>query len=273
MKNAVCFDLFRICLLIHICCSQAAHSQFRQASNTTAVSTVGPRKVHVITSLDFDKRAISLKTGRWLLGGHGTIWIDGTATDGPLLVEIGFSPLDSKRGRGLWAIRTKDLGVYNTGKPIRTQPAAREVRHVASTGSTLLTNAELFNHATGTGLVADAWNEDPVYVIGTGSRPNTCYDFVIRVLARMDLKLDSLTEELFDNSEEYYSSYSQVLVQRIKDVASVTSRPVNEHFDELHTRVFDVDFVQNPSAPVLIWESFTVVPVMPDVETNSSSTA
>lgn len=47
----------------------------------------------------------------------------------------------------------------------------------------------MFDHQAGTGLVADAWNEDPVYVRGTEAKPNTCYEFVERLLAKMDLEV------------------------------------------------------------------------------------
>ena len=260
MRNNVCFDFLRICLLVHICFSQAAHLPFRQASNKTVLTLASssPRKVHVITSLSLDKRAISLKSGRLVFGGHSSIWIDGTATDGPLLIEIGFTPRRPAPDRK-WAIRSKDFGVHNTGMAFPTPAYSREIRHEAETGSTSSTNADLFDPETGRGLIADAWNEDPVYVIGTGARPNSCYDLVVRVLARMDLKLDPFSEELFEVSEEYYTSYSRTYVQRVQDVASFTLSPLRENseINKVHTRVFNVDFVQNPDAPSLVFEEYT----------------
>ena len=257
MKPTIGFDFLSICFLIHICYSQAAPLQWRSASNRTAVLTLpsSPRKVHVITDLDRNKRAISLKTGRWVLGGHSSIWIDGTATDGPLLLGIGANPFMETLVRGQrWVIQAEDLGNYNTGKRIPTHGFLEEIRHVAELGTTSFTNAEIFDPTTGTGWLANAWYEDPVYVVGTGSRPNDCYDFVIRVLARMNLRIDSLTQRMFDNSEEFYTRYSKRWVQRIEDVASDTFKPVDEHRDEVHTKVFNVDFVQNPDAPSLIFE-------------------
>lgn len=121
-------------------------------------------------------------------------------------------------------------------------------------GVTTLTNAELFDHQGGKGLVADAWRQDPVYVIGTGAKPNNCIDLVVRVLAEMKLPINPATQELFDNSQEYYTHYSKRLVERIQDVCSAEQWPSRDKPETVifQLRVFDV--VEDPEHPRLISE-------------------
>ena len=97
--------------------------------------------------------------------------------------------------------------------------------------------------------------EDPVYRIGTGSEPNSCYDLLERVLRHMNLHVDPQTKKLFDNSTEYYTSYSRKRIQRIVDVASITLKPDGPKYDEVQTRMFNVDFQHNPDAPNLVYEN------------------
>ncbi|KAL9596319.1 MAG: hypothetical protein Q9219_005873 [cf. Caloplaca sp. 3 TL-2023] len=148
------------------------------------------------------------KTGEPFYGGHEQIWIDGTETDGPLVVELGFHPVLPPS----YAIRSKDLGVVNTGKPIKPPPDYPDdpkARYTFTEGETMLINAEMFDHRTGTGLIADAWMEDPVYKIGTGSTLNSCYELLERIIRRMILHVDPVTKELrcifhrLEKSESY----------------------------------------------------------------------
>ena len=79
-----------------------------------------PRKVQIYNGFHLWQRAISSQSGEPIYGGHAQLWIDGTETDGPLLVELGFNP----KPPPAYAIRLKDLGVANTGKPF-TPPLLR----------------------------------------------------------------------------------------------------------------------------------------------------
>ncbi|KAI4185656.1 MAG: hypothetical protein L6R41_003984 [Letrouitia leprolyta] len=210
-----------------------------------------------MTDFYYSKKAISRKTGKPTYGGHAQLWVDGTSTDGPMIIELGYNPAPRAPGsppKPQYGIRSKDLGVENTGKPITPYPFPGMERHIVTEGQTLLKNREMFDHQAGTGLIADAWLEDPIYRMGTGSKPNTCYDLLVRVLQHMHLDLDPLTKRLFENSTDYYTSHSRTMVQRVEDVVSVTMKPAGDGRDEMNTRVFNVDWDYNPNAPELIYE-------------------
>lgn len=179
------------------------------------------------------------------------------------MIELGYNIL-AKPPR--LAIRVSNLGIANNGKPIPQQsPYGRDSqRFIFPNGVTTLTNAELFDHQRGRGLVADAWRPNPEYVIGTKIKPNDCYDLVERVLAKINLPLNLNTFLLFNNSQEYYTYYSQRLFQRVEDVASIEQWPSKDEpkSDVVQTRVFDV--VGDPEDPRLIAESTSVRRRMPD---------
>ncbi|KAL9012413.1 MAG: hypothetical protein Q9173_002819 [Seirophora scorigena] len=249
-----------MCMFLQFCQSRVVAFEPRQTSNKTSASASiinasAGRKVHIDTEIHLDKKAISQRTGEPVYGGHAQLLIDGTESEGPLIIELGLSPVPQPPGPSMqvrYVVRSKDLGVANTGKPIRPYPREKVIRYTIIEGETPLTNAEMFDHKAGRGLVADAWMENPVYEMGTGSRPNTCYDLIERILERMNLNLDPLTKELFDNSTEYYRSYSR-MTQRVQDVASLAVQPFG-YLDETNIRIFNVDFVENPDAPSLVFE-------------------
>ncbi|KAL9601443.1 MAG: hypothetical protein Q9219_002509 [cf. Caloplaca sp. 3 TL-2023] len=186
------------------------------------------------------------------------MWVDGTETDGPLIVELGINPIPPPPDLSKflpYAVNSRDLGVAKTGEPIRPNPYPGVLHEwIIFQGETSLTNAQIFDHRAGTGLVADAWMMDPVYRMGTNSKPNTCYDLIEWVLARMSLRLDPVTKRLFENSTEYYTSYSRHSVRRVPLVASFRTEPAGPD-DKVQTRVFDVDFEMNPDAPSLIYDA------------------
>ncbi|KAI4112784.1 MAG: hypothetical protein LQ345_006115 [Seirophora villosa] len=261
MKLLLNSSFVNICIFLYFCQSRVTAFEPRQTSKETSTSATiknasAARKVHIDTEIHLDQKAISQRTGEPVYGGHAQLLIDGTETEGPLMIELGFSPVRQPPSPSMqvrYVVRSKDLGVANTGKPIRPYPMEKVIRYTIVEGETSLTNAELFDHKAGRGLVADAWMENPVYEMGTGSRPNTCYDLLERILRRMNLDIDPLTKELFNNSTEYYTSYSRRMTQRVQDVASLAVKPF-EYLDETNIRVFNVDFVENPDAPTLVFE-------------------
>ncbi|KAL8643691.1 MAG: hypothetical protein Q9226_008184, partial [Calogaya cf. arnoldii] len=187
------------------------------------------------------------------------LWLDGTATDGPLIIELGITPLPQPTPQNLYAINSKDLGVANSGKPIPQEHYPDTLTFLTIPGQTRFTNAEMFDHRSGTGLIADVWMENPIYSMGTGSKPNTCYDFVEKVLKRMDLDLDAVTRSLFENSMEYYTDYSRERGVRVSDVASFVNEP-SKYGTKVHTRVFNIDAGVNPKAPKLVYEKVQYLP-------------
>ncbi|KAL8870766.1 MAG: hypothetical protein Q9174_003263 [Haloplaca sp. 1 TL-2023] len=266
-KGSLYTCIFTIYLLIAHCQPRSVSLVPRQANGTTSLSVLTlnapvSRKVHVhsIVYLFPQRTAISRDTGELLHGGHASIWVDGTETDGPLILDLDFTPAPLPSKFGVTAIRAKDLGVAETGKPILPPPIGPDDReYTIFQGATSLTNREIFDHQAGTGLVADAWMEDPVYRVGTGSPPNSCYEFVERTLASMKLDLDPVTKERFRNSKEYYTSYSRQKIVRIPEVASSVRTPEGP-FTKVNIRLFNVDFELNPKAPQLVFERTRFLP-------------
>ncbi|KAL8953343.1 MAG: hypothetical protein Q9222_000805 [Ikaeria aurantiellina] len=261
MKHVEHNCLLMISIFLLICRSLANPGQEGNKALSSALTThaLAPRRVQVVTELHLWQKAISLRSQEPVYGGHAQIWVDGTDTDGPLIIELGISPMAQPSHEQKYAVRSKDLGVANTGKAIRPYPYPGSLRFTLMEGMTTLTNAVMFDHQTGKGLIADAWMEDPVYRIGTGSRPNTCYDLLVLVLERMELEVDPVTKRLFANSTEYYTLYSMRMVQRVQDVASITTEPAGDQ-DKIEARVFDVDFEYNPHAPSLIFDKIDYRP-------------
>ncbi|KAL8805602.1 MAG: hypothetical protein Q9182_001867 [Xanthomendoza sp. 2 TL-2023] len=262
--------LVHLCILLCTCQSRLIPLDPRQAGNKTLALIKNPsasRKVYTFTNIVLSRKAVSRRSGRPIYGGHSQIWIEGTETDGPLIIELGSAVLLRPSGTFRLLVRSKDLGIANTGKPFRPYISPDSIYHTVLEGQTLLTNAEMFDDAAGTGLIADAWNEDPVYRKGTGSRPNTCYDLLVRVLRRMQLHLNPLTKELFDNSTEYYTYNSRKFVERVQHVASITLEPAGPPHPansvRMQTKVFNVDLVLNPNAPSLVLEETEYLPSGP----------
>lgn len=231
---------------------QASKSDFSNASNTAP-----SRNVYVVTDIYTDKKFISPRTGQPTYGGHALLEVDGNDRDGPLTIELGPGV---REPRSTFAIRCMDIGVAHTGRPIDPYIGPTVERHIISNGETTLKNAQLFDHIAGTGFAADAWNEDPVYVYGTGSKPNTCFEFIERVVAKMRLQMDPRTRTLFDNSRDYYRFHRTKKIVRVSETASIEVTPYTEKMDQWQTRLFDVDFVENPKAPELLFRKVVYHP-------------
>ncbi|KAL8671888.1 MAG: hypothetical protein Q9168_003625 [Polycauliona sp. 1 TL-2023] len=274
-------SIYNFCILLYICHSLAILPKTSQASNSIPPSsnlTVSvPRKVSVNTAFQIYRKAISHRSGKPVYGGHTWIFIEGTRTDGPLQIELGLihpnvQPGTKPRPPLFYTIRSEDLGI--NGKPLEPNPSSHFQRWTYLQGYTSLQNAQLFDHQTGRGLVADAWMENPVYSLGPGLPPNSCYDFVERVIRDLGLRLDPTTKRLFANSTEYYTDYSSEKInERVPYVASIQREPVTDTGARVQTRVqtkvltrvqarlFNVDWVTNPDAPSLLFERTEVIPI------------
>ncbi|KAI4220945.1 MAG: hypothetical protein L6R36_007253 [Xanthoria steineri] len=258
--------LLQLGILICLCHSGVVPSGPLPANNNTlpsvsALNASASRKVHVHTLLYLaaSRRAISRKSGKPIFGGHASISVDGTQTDGPLLLELGFTPAPLPSKHSLAAIRSHDRGVAKSGEPFTPTQYPDMLQWVLPQGEMSLTNREIFDHRAGTGLIADAWMEDPVYRMGLGTAPNTCYEFVERTLRRMHLNLDPVTKKLFENSTEYYTSYSRQQNKRVPEIASIVEAPAGSYI-MVNTRVFNVDFEYNPKAPSVEFERTQYLP-------------
>ena len=215
-----------------------------------------PRFVYVITDVNSEERAVSPRTGKPIFGLHTALHVDGTATDGPLRIEIAVTKAATET-KG-YVIRVKDLGVANTGKPIGFWSSIQNSRrYVVQNGQTTLRNADIFDHDTGRGAVTDAWKTNPLYSRGTGSSPNTCIDLVDRILAHMDLDLDQSMSKLFTNGDEYYTHNSQRFVQELPHIWSIKTDLPNGYEPpagiDTWTRIFDV--LAKPDQPTLVVDS------------------
>ncbi|KAG6994082.1 hypothetical protein G7Y79_00047g083080 [Physcia stellaris] len=239
--------------------SREVHKRAQAPANNTFPF----RNVYLIIDVDPTKYAISTATGRKVYGGHMQLRIDGTRTDGPLIIQVGYPPVGIPRSAPFFEVIAKDLGIANTGKPISKEARGGAIRDIFRVGRTALPNAWLFDHQKGTGLIADAWNDDPVYAIGTGSKPNSCIELLERVLQRLQLRVDPVVERLIDNMREYYTFYSERIVGRIQLVVSTQVSPADSvirAMERLDIRVFNVDFVQNPRAPILVLQDVVFRP-------------
>lgn len=234
--------------LIFAAFSRGLDLQSRQEAPATPASPQS-RYVYVVADVDFNQKAVSSRTGKPIFGGHAQIRIDGTSADGPLLIDVAVNA----KSTGL-QLRVLDTGVANTGKPIGFWSAPNSRRFVVQNGQTTLTNTEIFDHQTGNGLVADAWNDNPTYTKGAGTTPNTCYDMADRILAHMNEDLDPSMVKIFANADEYYTTYSSKWVEKVWQVWSQkTDFPAGytpSEGEQYWTRVFDV--VSKPGAPAFI---------------------
>lgn len=248
------------CSFIATAYSRSLDLESRQEATNNAPAPNEPesRYVYVVNDVDSTQRGVSPTTGETIFGGHTSIRVDGTSTDGPLIIEIAINQA-AIESRG-FVIRVKDIGVANTGKPIGFfgPGGSADRRYVVQNGKISLTNAQIFDHQAGTGLVADAWNENPVYVRSTGSTPNTCYDLVDQILDKMGESLDPSMIKEFAKADEYYTSSSdKALVQKLSQVYSCTTEFPDGYKpgpgEDLWVRTFDV--VSNPGKPNLIFDT------------------
>ena len=205
-----------------------------------------PRPVYLITDVDMEAKAVSTTTGKPIFGLHTSLQIGGTTVDGPLRVEVGFNQY------AMLQVRASDLGVSQTGQPIGFWGVSNSRRYARQTGQTSITNEEIVNHQTGTGLLGQVWNQNPFYRRGTGLAPNTGIDLVQRLLGALNLTVEPSVALMYSNGEEYYTSYSDAYEQKVDYVWSI-QQPVNSSGTNEWIRVFDV--VTDPTAPALILDS------------------
>ena len=204
------------------------------------------RDVYLIADVDMEAKAVSSKTGKPIFGLHTSLQIGGTSVDGPLRVEVGFNTYATLQ------LRATDFGVTQSAQAIGFWGIANSRRYVRQTGQTSLTNADIIDHQTGTGLLAKVWNQNPLYRRGGGLTPNTGIDLVQRLLAAMNLTTESSMALIYSNGEEYYTDSSDVYSQTINDVWSIQQPNGNSTTDDW-VRVFDL--VTNPAAPALLLDS------------------
>lgn len=190
---------------------------------------------------------------------HASVHVDGTDVDGPLRIELAINVHDDS-ARGL-IIRVKDLGVANTGKPIGLSGPPNFRRYIVQNGQTTLTNTEIFDHQTGNGIVAEAWKDNPTYTRGIGKAPNTCLDFVYRLLEDMNLDLDPAMNKIFASGDDFYlrAIPTNEVTQRIPNLWSMKVglpddyKPPPGVVVDTWTRVFDI--LQNPQKSTLLLDS------------------
>ena len=204
------------------------------------------RPVYLITDVDLEAKAVSSKSGKPIFGLHTSIEIGGTNIDGPLRVEVGFNQYAKLQ------IRASDFGVSQSGEPIGFWGITNSRRYVRQTGQTSVTNAEIIDHQTGTGLLTKLWNQNPLYRRGGGSTPNTGIDLVQRLLGALNLPTESSMALIYTNGEEYYTDFADPYEQTITDVWSI-KQPNSNSTTNAWVRIFDV--VTNPARPILKLDS------------------
>lgn len=106
------------------------------------------RTVYLIADVDMEAKAVSAKTGKPIFGLHTNLQIGCTSIHGPLRVEVGFNQYF------MLQFRTSDFGVAQSGQPIGFWGIPNSRRYVRETGQISITNTEIIDHQTGTGLLA-----------------------------------------------------------------------------------------------------------------------
>ena len=200
------------------------------------------RPVYLIADVDLEAKAVSSKSGKPIFGLHTSIEIGGTNVDGPLRVEVGFNQLARLQ------IRASDFGVAQSGQPIGFWGVTNSRRYVRQTGQSAVTNAEIIDHQTGTGLLTKVWNQNSLYRRGGGSTPNTGIDLVQRLLGALNLPTEPSMALIYTNGEEYYTDFADPYQQTVTDVWSIKQSNSNLTANEW-VRVFDV--VTNPATSIL----------------------
>ncbi len=155
---------------------------------------------------------------------HTAVYVDGIDADGPLRIEVANNSQDTS-ARGA-VIRVKNLDVVSTGKPIGLSGPPNSQRSIVPNGQTAVTNTEISDHQAGDGIFADAWKDNPIYTRGTGKTPNTCLDFVDRLLEHMNLNLDPAMSKIFASGNVFYSC-AVPAVQVTQRVPNVWSRKLS----------------------------------------------
>lgn len=204
------------------------------------------RPVYLIADVDMEAKSISSSTGKPIFGLHTSLQVGGTTVDGPLRVEVGFNEYARLQ------LRASDLGVAQTGQPIGFWGVSNSRRYVRQTGQISISNNAIFNHQTGTGLLAQVWNQNAMYQRGTGSAPNTGINLVQRLLGALNLTVEPSMALIYSNGEEYYTSHSDAYEQKIDYVWSIR-QPSNSSGINEWVRVFDV--TTSPAAPALMLDS------------------
>ena len=135
-------------------------------------------------------------------------------------------------------------------------------RYIVQNGQITFTNAEIFDHQAGDGLVTDAWKENPLYSRGTGQTPNTCLDFVYRLLEHMNLDLDPAMNTIFASGDAYYTiaSPKNSVSENVPHVWSEKLELPDGYKPppgvDTWARIFDV--LQDPKQPTLMLDSAVV---------------
>ena len=204
------------------------------------------RPVYLIADVDMEAKAVSATTGKPIFGLHTSLQIGGTNVDGPLRVEIGFNEY------AMLQLRAFDFGVAQSGQPIGFWGVSNSRRYVRQTGQASVTNADIIDHQTGSGILSHVWKQDSLYRRGTGSAPNTGIDLIQRLLGALNLPAEASMALIYGNGEEYYTSHSDTYEQQINDIWSIR-QPNSTSATEQWVRVFDV--VTNPAAPALMLDS------------------
>ena len=204
------------------------------------------RPVYLIADVDMEAHGISTVSGKPIFGLHASLQIGGTTVDGPLRVEVGFNL------NAMLQLRAFDFGVAQSGQPVGFWGVSNSRRYVRQTGQTSVTNADIIDHQTGTGLLAQAWNQNPLYRRGPGSATNTGINLIQRLLGALNLTTESSMALIYSRGEEYYTSYSDTYEQAIDNVWSIQQSNSTSTTNQW-VRVFNV--VTSPVAPALLFDS------------------
>ena len=234
-------------LLLHFLLSPLAAFPHRTTLASRQNAQRSPlRPVYLIVDVDMEAKAVSSKTGKPIFGLHTSLQIGGTSVDRPLGVELGFNQYF------MLQLRASDFGVAQSGQPIGFWGVSNSRRYVRQTGQTSITNAEIIDHQTGTGLLAQLWKQNSLYRRGMVSAPNTGIDLIQRLLGALNLTTESSIGLIYSNGGEYYTGYSDHYEQVVYNIWSIRQSNGTSITNEW-ARVFDV--VTNPAAPALKLDS------------------
>ena len=181
----------------------------RNGSTVLALSPLPPslrargdaplRNVYIIADVDYSIRKISSTTGQNLLNAHSMVHISGTATDGPLRIQV----YQFERNPTSMAIQVVDWGAENSNQKIglKSNAPTRTRMIWKLDGGTKLANAQLADPKTGKGAVLDTYARSPGYTLGT----NDCNTFVKNLVEHLGLDAGPEFGDVYRRSAEWNS--------------------------------------------------------------------
>lgn len=155
-----------------------------------------PTEREVFALFNTRPEPITTSEGRTLFPLHSALFIAGTATDGPLRIEVRHVPADDHN----LELRVLDYTKGQSAKPPPKYANAAAIKQ----GSTTLTNNNILNPDTGEGPVQRALAADTEYRSGPDNvgKLNTCHNMNARVMKELGFTVTDDAVKFFNDYDE-----------------------------------------------------------------------